>query len=277
MLQELRLRIFTGILTAGMFLSMLWMGGVLFRLLAVMIGLSIYYEWMNITKSFFVNLVGKTLEIIVLLVMSCMFVFGAFKPAIIVFLLYFLIDLLISVLWNRKFWRSLGIIYSVLLPVTMVYLRGDGFEGLFLMGFVLSVVWSTDVFAYFIGRYVGGPKIAPNISPGKTWAGSVGGAVCAICAGVVILSCFFLDYFWATIVLSALISVSSQLGDLLESFIKRYFCVKQSGWFLPGHGGVMDRVDGLIFACLVMATVAFLLDKNHGKQGLLLDRVLMIL
>ncbi|WP_240532022.1 phosphatidate cytidylyltransferase [Candidatus Liberibacter americanus] len=252
------LRILTSILVACIFLSALWIGGIWFRILAIIIGLSVYCEWVNITNYFAVNLGEKILELLFCCLISYMIIMVEIKSAVFILVLYSLISAFISIVRGRAFWHSLGVIYSGLPSVAMVFLRGDDFKGFIVMLFVLSVVWTTDVFAYFIGKQIGGPKMAPIISPGKTWAGSIGGAVCAICIGCVVLY-FFLGYkLHSSIVLAALITVSSQLGDLFESFVKRYFRVKQSGWVLPGHGGMMDRFDGLIFACSTMIIVALL-------------------
>ena len=121
--------------------------------------------------------------------------------------------------------------------------------------FVLFVTWVSDTTAFFAGRRLGRRKLAPGISPGKTWEGTVGG----ICGGIAVSLLFFtatpfqlpLTY-WQAILLSALVSVLGQTGDLVESLIKRNLGVKDSGRLMPGHGGILDRIDSLLFAGLVV-------------------------
>jgi phosphatidate cytidylyltransferase len=133
------------------------------------------------------------------------------------------------------------------------------------MLFIFAVVWATDILAYFVGRALKGPKLAPSISPGKTWSGAIGGTVSGVIAGsLVTLGVFSRLSFW-TIVIAFLLSVASQIGDLFESFIKRQFGVKDSSRLIPGHGGVMDRVDGLVFACFAafLLTLATAASRGH--------------
>jgi phosphatidate cytidylyltransferase len=133
------------------------------------------------------------------------------------------------------------------------------------MIFIFAVVWATDILAYFTGRAIGGPKLAPRISPGKTWSGAIGGAVSGVIAGVaVFLSHFSLDDVRIPLLALAL-SVASQIGDLFESYMKRRFGVKDSSRLIPGHGGVMDRVDGLVFACF--AALLFVLVQVMAAGG----------
>ncbi|MBL0848708.1 MAG: CDP-archaeol synthase [Candidatus Liberibacter ctenarytainae] len=270
MSQELKQRVVTGFLIACVFVLASCIGGVLFCLLVLAMGLCIYYEWSNITNSFAISFGEKILGSLVFCFVSYMTIVGFLKEAVILLVLYAAVDLFFSIVKKRSLWNFLGILYSGLPAIAMVSLRGDGVKGFMAIIFVLSVVWSTDVFAYFIGRCVGGPKIAPRISPGKTWSGSIGGFFCSIIVGVSILSYFLSGGLQSAIVLSTIISISCQLGDLFESFVKRCFCVKQSGWFLPGHGGIMDRVDGLVFACLIIS-----IFNIQGIEIFSLDRLLI--
>jgi phosphatidate cytidylyltransferase len=119
----------------------------------------------------------------------------------------------------------------------------------------LAIVWATDIGAYFAGRAIGGPKLAPVISPNKTWAGLFGGMVLAGVAGGAIT--FFGHLPVLTYWLAPLLAIAAQLGDLAESGMKRRAGVKDSGHILPGHGGLLDRIDGMLpVAILVAALVA---------------------
>jgi len=118
---------------------------------------------------------------------------------------------------------------------------------------LLAVVWGTDIGAYAFGRTIGGPKLAPKISPKKTWAGVIGGLLCGVGAAAGLVAALNLPLSGVMLGVAALTSVASQSGDLLESALKRWYDVKDSGTLIPGHGGVMDRFDGLWAAAPVAA------------------------
>ncbi len=110
---------------------------------------------------------------------------------------------------------------------------------------VLAIIWATDIGAYFAGRIMGGPKLAPTISPGKTWSGALGGTLCALGVGMIITVYLYDGMNWWMFAFFALVSLLGQIGDLLESKVKRIFNIKDSGVFMPGHGGLIDRLDSL--------------------------------
>jgi phosphatidate cytidylyltransferase len=145
---------------------------------------------------------------------------------------------------------GLGVLYVVLPAVALVFIRGEA-RGLLLCLWVLAGVWATDIGAYFAGRTIGGPKLAPAISPNKTWAGLGGGVIAALAFGLILWR--FLELPLALALLSPVLAVVAQAGDLFESALKRRAGVKDSGRILPGHGGVMDRLDGLVTAAPVAA------------------------
>jgi phosphatidate cytidylyltransferase len=156
-------------------------------------------------------------------------------------------------------WRLFGLFYAAVPCASLIWLRevrfeGDAQAGLWLVLYVLLCVWATDIGAYFVGRKVGGAKLAPSISPGKTWAGLGGGVGAAFIVGG--LAHFFTPYptsIVAGALLAALIALVAQGGDLFESWLKRRAGVKDSGTLIPGHGGLLDRVDGLVFTLPLFA------------------------
>jgi phosphatidate cytidylyltransferase len=121
---------------------------------------------------------------------------------------------------------------------------------------IFLLVWATDIGAYFAGRGIGGPRMAPRISPGKTWAGLAGGMVCAALAGAGFGLLSGASRLGALAAMSAVLAGVSQAGDLAESAVKRRFGVKDSGKIIPGHGGVLDRLDGLLFATTGVGALA---------------------
>ncbi|MEO5374059.1 MAG: phosphatidate cytidylyltransferase [Alphaproteobacteria bacterium] len=152
-------------------------------------------------------------------------------------------------------WLTAGAPYLVLPVIALVWLRAE--TGLGTLMWLLCVVWATDIGAFICGRTLGGPRLAPRISPKKTWSGAVGGLVAAVVVGLV--AAVLLDLRPGLLALaSAVTSVVSQVGDLLESWVKRRFDVKDSGSIIPGHGGVLDRVDGLLTAAPLVAAVVWL-------------------
>lgn len=154
-------------------------------------------------------------------------------------------------------WTAFGLVYAVLPAIALQSLRDSGHFGLWAIVFLFAVVWTTDVAAFFAGRALGGPKLLIAISPKKTWSGAIGGLCGALLAGSIVAYLAGVPSVVPVLVLAGLASVVAQMGDLFESGIKRYFMVKDSGQLIPGHGGVMDRVDGLIAAGLLLALIGW--------------------
>ncbi len=161
-----------------------------------------------------------------------------------------------AALWavTRRALLAVGVVYIGLPLICLLWLRGvaGGRDGVL---FLVLVIWATDIGAYLVGRLVGGPKLAPALSPGKTWSGAVGGLVAALLVGVFVP--------WGFAALALLLGVVCQAGDLLESGIKRHVGVKDSGRLIPGHGGLLDRLDGLLAAAPVAALVMLASRGGH--------------
>ncbi len=155
----------------------------------------------------------------------------------------------------RRGWVAAGVLYAgaVLLPAAV--LRSDGELGLAALLFLFAVVWATDIFGYFGGRLVGGPKLWVRVSPKKTWAGAIAGGIGAVLAGCGVALVAGLSNLIAVAVLALLMSAVSQAGDLIESAVKRKCGVKDAGQVIPGHGGIMDRLDGFLVAASVAALI----------------------
>lgn len=168
---------------------------------------------------------------------------------------------------GTQLWRIGGVLfYGGVIIVTMA-MRGpsnwadwSAFDtGLWAGVFLGVVIFATDTGAYFMGRQIGGEKLAPDISPGKTWSGAIGGFAIGTLAGLILwLTVVPSSPWWIGLVLAAAMSILGQVGDLTESFIKRRFRVKDSGDIIPGHGGLMDRLDSLTFGIIFLFVVGFL-------------------
>ena len=155
-----------------------------------------------------------------------------------------------------------GLGYLVLACGALLWLRQDPSAGRADVLFLLLVVWAGDIGAYLVGRWIGGPRLAPRISPGKTWSGAIGGLLCAIVAGVLAAQFLANGPTWGAIPIAMLLGVVAQGGDLLESCVKRQLEVKDSSHLIPGHGGLLDRLDGLLAAAPVAALLALTLGRG---------------
>jgi phosphatidate cytidylyltransferase len=167
-------------------------------------------------------------------------------------------------------WTIAGFLYAAIAQLASIVVRLDQAQGLAALILVLLVVWATDIGGYFAGRAIGGPKLWPRVSPKKTWAGALGGfaASLAIAAG---FAAFGFGKIWPMLLLAAVLSIASQFGDLFESAVKRHFGVKDSSHIIPGHGGLMDRLDGFVAAIALAAIFGVL---RGGVDGV--GRALMV-
>lgn len=165
---------------------------------------------------------------------------------------------MISKMKDHRRWQIIGLLYISIPIFLVIKIRFYGSEILFWM---FAVIWSTDIFAFFAGKNLGGPKLAPKISPNKTWSGLFGGLVASAVIGF-LSSFMFSGGVIFFILISILLAIIEQLSDLLESKFKRIFGVKDSGNIIPGHGGVLDRLDGMMLvAPALFALITFFPNK----------------
>ena len=156
-------------------------------------------------------------------------------------------------------WRVAGLIFFGLVIAAVLAIRGSGSDGILACVFLGSVVWLTDTGAYFTGRQLGGEKLAPDISPSKTWSGALGGLALGTVAGLLLwIIVVPASPWWIGLALALGLSISGQLGDLTESAVKRRFRIKDSGDIIPGHGGLMDRLDSVTFPAFLLVVVGVL-------------------
>jgi phosphatidate cytidylyltransferase len=155
----------------------------------------------------------------------------------------------------RRGWLAAGTLYAGIVLLAPILLRRDAEYGFAAIVFLFAVVWGTDIFAYLAGRSFGGPKLATGISPNKTWSGALGGAFAAGCIGLLTATLLHATMIVPLLVIALGISVVAQTGDLFESWVKRRFGAKNSSELIPGHGGLMDRLDGFATAALAAAII----------------------
>ena len=159
---------------------------------------------------------------------------------------------------ERRLWVITGTGYAGGMVLAPVFLRADARFGFAVVLLLFAIVWTTDVLGYFAGRAFGGPKLWPAVSPKKTWSGAIAGTVGAVVVALLVAAQFGSFDRIAIITVALLLSVVAQAGDLFESWVKRQFDAKDSSHIIPGHGGVMDRLDGFWAAAVAGCVVGLL-------------------
>jgi len=180
-----------------------------------------------------------------------------------------------AILWEwsrmssyRLSWVMLGAFYTGIFLLAMIWLRNTPY-GLFAIFWLLAIIWSADIAAYFSGRAIGGPKLWPSVSPRKTWSGAIAGTVAGVVAGLTFIWSIGLALSAFHVIITFIMVVAAQLGDLMESAVKRHFGVKDSSHLIPGHGGAMDRCDSLVAASVVALLIGVARAVNAPAEGLL--------
>jgi len=251
-MSNLLMRILTAIVFAAIALFLTWEGGFIFALFAWCVGGLVLYEWRGISKSCW-RQIDEIIVSVAYIIFGILLVADFSAP--LVFAVIFFSAIILALVAGRKAgWVTGGYLYATLPVLSLTYIRGEEPFGFGAIVFLFAIVWGTDIAAYFNGRSLGGPKLAPKFSPNKTWSGAIGGALAGT-AGGCLVAFVALDTSPANFfipILSLALSIVSQIGDISESWVKRHFGVKDSGHFLPGHGGFMDRVDGLVFAAILL-------------------------
>jgi phosphatidate cytidylyltransferase len=167
----------------------------------------------------------------------------------------------------RAGWIALGAGYAGAMLAAPLIIRADDSFGFIAMIFLFAVVWATDVAAYFAGRLIGGPKLWPAVSPNKTWSGAAAGAIAGTAAGWVVAAVAGIGPIAPIIAAGFVLSVAAQFGDLFESALKRRFGAKDASHAIPGHGGLMDRLDGFLAAAVAAALVGVARGGLDGAAG----------
>ncbi len=156
---------------------------------------------------------------------------------------------------GQRNWTAGGVVYAAALLLGAALLRRDPEWGFLAVMVLFALVWSTDIVAYFAGRTLQGPKLMPRVSPKKTWSGAVAGTIAAVIAAAGVAKAGGVEHVWPVGILAVLLSVIAQAGDLFESWVKRRFGAKDASHIIPGHGGIMDRLDGFLAAAALAALI----------------------
>lgn len=248
---ELFLRVVFGLLMAIAALAIAMAGDSLFTLFWTVAAIAVFREWLSLMG------VTKNRALLLWLIGSIGIVFSgalaelseSLDPTSLWPSLAGAVVVALLAPAERRWWVGAGVLYAAIIAVVPTDLRGDVAHGLVAILWLFAVVWLSDVVAYFTGRTFGGPKLWPAVSPKKTWSGAIGGFIGGVAGALLIVhgmaSVFGFGWYRgpALIGLTLVGAIVSQAGDLSESALKRYFGVKDSGHLIPGHGGVMDRLD----------------------------------
>jgi len=256
---NLVMRVLAALVLAPVTIGIAYAGGWLWALLVTLVSIGLFAEWLMVVGAGSTALTGA--GTIVIAMMGLCVAAGALKTAIVVGCVGGAIIMLIA--RGRFVWAGTGFAYASAALLASILVRKDLVNGFAALLFVLLVVWATDIGGYFAGRGIGGPKLWPRVSPKKTWAGALGGFAASLAVAAGFAACG-IGKLVPLLLVSAVLSVVSQLGDLFESAVKRRFGVKDSSHLIPGHGGLMDRLDGFVAAILVAWIIGFL---RHGVHS----------
>jgi phosphatidate cytidylyltransferase len=263
---ELILRILSGLVLAPLAVGVAYLGGWAFVAFWSIAALLVLWEWCTLVaggERTVLLVSGAAVLLAILLAATTAGLDGSHSVRLVAGGTLLLMGMLATAALapsDRRVWTAAGIPYAGVLGMAPIVLRNDVQYGFLAIVFLFAVVWATDIVAYFVGRAIGGPKLAPRISPKKTWSGAIGGTVAAIAAALVVALMAGLPNLPALGLIAAAASALAQAGDLFESAIKRRFGAKDSSHLIPGHGGLMDRLDGFVAA----AALAALIGLVHG-------------
>jgi phosphatidate cytidylyltransferase len=274
---NLVLRVASAAVLGPLVLVFAYLGGLLFFLLCAAAAAGILWEWTKLVAD------GADARILLPGFAALAFALvltGVGEPEAAAAMIFIGAALAAGVMaaWPRRFpgrnplvWGSCGIVYAGIAYLGPALLRRDAAWGLVAILFVAATVWATDIFAFAVGRTVGGPLLWPQISPNKTWAGAFGGVMGGVAAGTSVAYASGVDRLVAVGSVALLLSLLTQAGDLFESAVKRRFGAKDTGSLIPGHGGLMDRLDGFLIAAFVALVIGILRQgPDAPAQGLLI-------
>ena len=260
-------RILSGLALAAVAFALLYAGPVAFAALVVAIALLMSWEWGRVVRSSGIDVV----LVVHALAVAAAVALSVLGYAALGFLAVVVGAIIVAALrfGEQAHVSSFGVLYTGLPSVALMWLRGDGELGFHAVLLLLLMVSATDIFAYFAGRLVGGPRLWPAVSPNKTWAGLVGGVGASMLVGA--LAAFLVPSGSpVTLAVTGLvIGLVAQAGDLAESALKRSFGVKDASGLIPGHGGFMDRMDGTAAAAVAAAILAIAVNMHAPARAFL--------
>jgi phosphatidate cytidylyltransferase len=245
----LTLRILSALVLAPLALAAVWLGAPFLPAVVALAGAGMGWEWARLSRV--ASPVAVVLVVAAPFLAACAIAFDQDAAAWLVVVLFVAGAMLAEPGLSGRLWTLTGTLWIALPCMALLWLERSAGRGAIF--FLLAVVWASDIGAYAFGRVIGGPKLAPKLSPNKTWAGSLGGLFCATLVGAAAATLLGQDTVLLLVAISFVVAVAAELGDLAESFAKRRFGVKDSGKLIPGHGGLLDRLDSLLAAAVALA------------------------
>jgi phosphatidate cytidylyltransferase len=254
--RELMLRVGSALVLVPLAIGTAYLGGWPFALFWSVAALGVFWEWSALVagdrrRTLFMA-GGATL-----LVSFGLAAVGRFTAAVVVAAAAMIAAAPLAPARHRG-WAAGGVPYAGAISIAPIALRSDAEDGFVAVIFLFAIVWTTDIVAYFMGRLIGGPKLLPRVSPKKTWSGAISGLSAAVLAALAVAAAAGLSGLFAIALVAAALSCVAQAGDLFESRLKRRFGAKDSSHLIPGHGGLMDRLDGFVFAAALAALIGTL-------------------
>lgn len=247
---ELTQRVISAVILAVLAIFAAWYGGVPFALIWIGLAVAVAFEWGRIVDPPRAPLLGAAVGLALIVAFAMID-----SPQWSIFALVDCAVVGAVIATANRGWTAAGAIYAFVLGMATIVLRGKGADGFVAILFLFAAVWLTDIGAYFAGRTFGGPKFAPAISPKKTWSGVIGGLLSGVAGSMIVLAVAGYPLRGAHVLIALVLAMAVVLGDLIESFIKRRFGVKDAGSLIPGHGGFMDRLDGFVIAAALAAAI----------------------
>jgi phosphatidate cytidylyltransferase len=258
--RNLLMRVMAALVLAPSAIAIAWAGGWFWTALVALAAIGLYVEWLMV-----VGAAQKTrvvaAGVAALAIAGLCLALGRLDIALAALALGLGGVTLLST--EKRGWTAAGFCYSAAAEIASVLVRLDAVAGFAALIMVLLMVWVTDIGGYFAGRGLGGPKLWPRVSPKKTWAGAIGGFIASLAIAAVFAG-FGVGRLGPLLLLGAVLSIASQLGDLFESAVKRRFGVKDSSHIIPGHGGLLDRLDGFVAAIVLAALIGVLRGGVDG-------------
>jgi len=265
---DFALRLASGVAMGAIAAACTLAGTLSFDVLVVVVTLVLSWEWGRLVH-------GREADLVIAVHVAAAGVAAVLAAAgfvglgLLTLLIGAILALLLS-LGSNSLFSGLGVVYAGLPAVALIWLRSDSDLGLTAVIFLILIVIISDTAGFLAGRLLGGPRLWPRVSPNKTWAGVIGALAASSIAGALFSLAVAHGSAMRLATAGALLSMVAQAGDLLESAIKRRFGAKDASSLIPGHGGVMDRVDGLVAAATAVGLASFVIDVHSPARALLL-------
>jgi phosphatidate cytidylyltransferase len=258
--RNLLIRVLAALVLAPVAIAIAYAGGWLWTALVTLAAIGLYVEWLTIVGAVRETRVVASGAVALAIAGLCLGS-GRIDASLLVLLIGLAGVALLAP--ERRHWAAAGFGYAAAAEFASLLVRFDQMYGFTALILILLLVWVTDIGGYFAGRGIGGPKLWPRVSPKKTWAGAIGGFAASLLIAAV-FAVFGLGKIVPLLLLGAVLSIASQLGDLFESAVKRRFGFKDSSHLIPGHGGLLDRLDGYVAAVVLAAIFGFLRGGVDG-------------